>query len=49
MDAIQYDLDVSALLYSEHCEVSTKLLRAQIIEDDETDNEATINPLLDEA
>ena len=49
MTAIEYDLDVSALLYSQNCEGSTRLLRAQILGDDEADNDASANPLLDEA
>jgi hypothetical protein len=52
IEAIEYDLDVSALLYSEHCEGSTRLLRAQIFDDgiDDKDEDDTANEsLLDEA
>jgi hypothetical protein len=52
MAAIENDLDVSALLYSEHCEGNTRLLRAQIFDDgiDGKDDDETANDqLLDEA
>ena len=47
IEAIENDLLVSALLYSEDCEGGTRLLRAQIIEEHQEDDDASANPLLD--
>jgi hypothetical protein len=42
MAAIENDLMISALLYFEHCESGCRLIRAQILEDDQdTDNTPT--------
>jgi hypothetical protein len=49
MEAIENDFMVSALLYSEHFEGSTRLLRAQILYDEHDDDDKATNPLLDEA
>jgi hypothetical protein len=52
MEAIENDLDVSALIYYEHCESGCKLLRAQIFDvgiDDKDDDDTANDPLLEKA
>ena len=49
MAAIENDLLVSALLYCGQSVGDCRIIRAQILEEDEADNDATTEPLLDEA